>query len=371
MTTNKLGMPNFLTKSGYIAFDVLEEVQNGILKYNPRDLEKLCFWPAELVCSGYARQLLDALLTLYATRYLSRNLAVVEVVATRAALVHKDKYKAASARVRVGINDIVLTLAQQKPATYDMSTPVGDTHHHLIDTLGPTSDVGNMLIDVVGENLVDYPGFHLLCHLWVRMVHGDSRTALHLLDQLLQRHRAVEFEWDAVASVPKALRKDVVWVIWRMVHAIAKKLNTQYVEYTQSSLSMYLLNYSRKSRQDRINLLYACVVVCTRKKELLKNPLTNTASLVAKQIHLIYDQICPTKGKSTKKGHPQVREGSAKEGEGDVKDDKIKYLFCYSYKSDKSEPPASTIRPVQYKSIEVTGDLGIPTDQTIEVLKIS
>lgn len=368
-------MPNFLTKSGYIAFDVLEELQASILKFNKHDLEKLCFWPAELVCSGFARQLLDVLLSLYATRYVSRNGGLVELLATQATAVHNEKYKASSDRLRVAINDIVLTLAQQQPlpAPHDMSTPVGDRHQALIDSLGPATGVEATIVNTVGENAVDYPGFHLLCHLWIRIAHGDSRAATLLLDQLLQRNRSFEFAaWDGISSIPKAMRKDVVWVIWKMLLALSGSIGAKHRAYTQASLDVFKANYSRKSRQDRLNVLYACAIICAKRKNIQVGGDLNVALLkdAAKNLHVIYEQICPSK---QKKAAASCKVAAASPPPTGEKNDKLKYLFCYSYKSETTQSPttaATTNTPMQYKLIQVTGLSETASEHTIEVLKI-
>ncbi len=364
-------MPNFLTKSGYIAFDVLEELQASILRFNKQDLEKLCFWPAELVCSGFARQLLDALLSLYATRYVSRNGALVGLLATQATAVHNEKYKLSSDRLRVAFNDIVLTLAQQQPlpAPHEMSTPVGDHHQALMSSLGPASGVEATVVSVVGDNAIDYPGFHLLCHLWIRIAQGDSRSTTLLMDQLLQRNRSFEFaDWDGVASIPKSLRKDVVWVIWKMLLALSRAIGAKHGAYTQASLDVYKTNYSRKSRQDRLNVLYACAIICAKRKNIQDGDL-NVALLkdAAKNLYVIYEQICPSKQKKAATSSSKVH---APTGE---MNDKLKYLFCYSYKSEtKQSPPplAAPSRPMQYKLVHVTGLSEPASEHTIEVLKI-
>jgi hypothetical protein len=365
-------MPNFLTKSGYIAFDVLEELQVSILRFNKHDLEKLCFWPAELVCSGYARQLLDALLSLYATRYVSRNGALVELLATQATVVHNEKYKVSSDRLRVAINDIVLTLAQQQPlpAAHNMATPLGDHHQTLINSLGPADGVEATIVSIVGENAVDYSGFHLLCHLWIRIAHGDSRAATLLLDQLLQRNRSFEFgDWDGISGIPKCMRKDVVWMIWKMLLALSRSIGERHGAYTQASLDVFKANYSRKSRQDRINLVYACAIICAKRKNIQGGDL-NIAFLkdAAKNLHVIYEQICPSK---QKRGARSCKAASAAAspptGE---KNDKLKYLFCYSYKSDTAQLQPQAAKPMQYKLVNVSGLSEPASEHTIEVLKI-
>jgi hypothetical protein len=363
-------MPNFLTKSGYIAFDVLEELQASILRFNKQDLEKLCFWPAELVCSGYTRQLLDALLSLYATRYVSRNGTLVELLANQSTMVHNEKYKASSDRLRMAINDIVLALAQQQPlpAPHNMSSQVGDRHQTMIDSLGPAPGVETNIVSIVGDNAVDYPGFHLLCHLWIRIVHGDSHAVTLLMDQLLQRNRSFEFvDWDGILGIPKCMRKDVVWVIWKMLLALSRAIGAKHGAYTQASLDVFKANYSRKSRQDRINLLYACAIICAKRKNIQGGDLdVSLLKDAAKNLHVIYDQICPSKQKKTPRGCKANPPPTVE------KNDKLKYLFCYSYKSDTTttQLQAQVAKPVQYKLVNVTGLSEAAGEQAIEVLKI-
>jgi hypothetical protein len=154
-----------------------------------------------------------------------------------------------------------------------------------------------------------------------------------------------------------------------MLLALSRSIGEKHGAYTQASLDVFKANYSRKSRQDRINLVYACAIICAKRKNIQGGDL-NIAFLkdAAKNLHVIYEQICPSK---QKRGARSCKAASAAAspptGE---KNDKLKYLFCYSYKSDTAQLQPQAAKPMQYKLVNVSGLSEPASEHTIEVLKI-
>ena len=151
----------FISKSGYVIPDVFEELTNKILQTSgsPEDKECICHWSAELVCSGKMKALTALVIELYASRFIGRDLTVLERLCTLLISCQNERFNWKSGTARVSICQSILLLAGLTPssAIKSLSTVVTLEHQHYINALhcSPRGAAPELVLGVLGSLFVD------------------------------------------------------------------------------------------------------------------------------------------------------------------------------------------------------------------------
>lgn len=372
-------MPHYLTKSGYIAHDVQEELVAKVLSFDAgKDLETVCHWTAELVCSGRARQVLRDMIRLYSTRYINKNIGLTTFLASKIAVLQQERFRYTSDRVRAALNDIVVVLAEQRSSRSERKMN-SQVQRSIIETLylEPTQSTraAHALIKLLGDSVIDYESFNWLCHLW-QNVRSDSHTTFCLLDYLTTIKAPLPSGCNIECA--QQCRNDGVWALWAVARAAAKHTGQMQSQFVDACFSLYKCDFSKQVRDERSNLLYASFLVCGENSQELvdRDPYSSTAKEATRQVYTLYAHILGKPPKSPPQTKPSQTKPPKKKSQHpppqSLDGNKLKYLFVYTYATD-TPPPLQSRKPQEYKNVVLNcnTDNTLTPPQNIEILKIN
>jgi hypothetical protein len=356
----------FLSKSGYILPDIFAEVRSKLLEYQTTStqLEQLCFWSAELVCSGKVKQLVSMLVDLYCTCFISKDLGFIEKLAKSFRTVSNERFNPRSHDVQAAICVIVIMLARQTPSRNPRSfaTSISYSHQCFIDGLQrPTDHASAHVLDVLGPRFVDCDILHILIHFGQSLNEGDASKACCIIDYVTQKNKKICVSGGGggvllsiTADMPKTIQNDSVWVLWKLL--MAANPHPSHKRLVDASFNIFKLEYSAANRRDRLNLLYACAIVITTKKHLSDQAFDDKIIVQALQ-HLdeIYSSILG-KAKKPKSSPANIKSAAIQQPQPQPQasisnDEKMQALFCYAYVTATAAPHHHPPQQPQFKEL--------------------
>lgn len=346
---NSKSKSKFLSKSGYIVQDVFAELRFKLLRQQNQEsptsaqIEQLCYWSAELVCSGRIKQLVSMLVDMYCTCFISKNLGFVERMAKSLDSVSTERFNPRSLDVQAAICALVIMLARHPPSRNPRSfaTSFSYSHQRFIDGLQrPSEHASARVLKVLGPCFVECDILHILIHFWESLSEGDASKACCIIDHVTQKTKKLHDDLVGSAELlsittglPKAIQCDSVWVLWKLLMEVNTAQPTQ-KRLIEASLRIFKTEYSASSRKDRLNLLYACAIVLTTKKQIPDQPFEDKVIVQAlEHLDQIYEAILG-KPKTTKKPVRQKQpkqDPEAQQQHHVSNDEKMQALFCYAY----------------------------------------
>lgn len=348
----------FISKSGYVIPDVFEELTTKILQTtgSADDKECICHWSAELVCSGKMKALTTLVIELYASRFIGRDLTILERLATLLISCQKERFNWKSGNARLAICQSILMLAgmTSSSAIKSLSTVVTHAHQQYINALhcSPRGAATDIVLGVLGSLFVDVDILHLLVALWEHLQDRNLSGACIIIDYITQKGKTQPAcaTLHVVQDVPKSLRCDVVWSLWQIVIEYAARTNDSlYERYAKANLDLFRIEYSRQSRKMRLNLLYATIVVILKSKRVGVSESKAMAGMA--EVSHIFDTILgktvvrKPRGSMKPVAHPSASLAN-------TTPDKLKMLFCYTYSDPQSLPKREEAK-AEWKELDV------------------
>jgi hypothetical protein len=338
----------FLSRSGYILPDVFSELRSQLLKpgveASAAQIEQLCYWSAELVCSGKVKQLVGMLVDLYCTCFISKNLGFVERFAKSLESIQTERFNPKSADVQSAICTLVIMLARQTPSRNPRSfaTSISYSHQCFIDGLHrPPDSAANHVLKILGPSFVDCGILHILIHFWQSLHEGDASKACCLIDYVTQKFKKLNASMeglDITIGMPKIIQTDSVWALWKLLMEYPRysEQAQKFRSLVQANFGIFKIEYTLGNRKDRLNLLYACAIVLTTKKTISDSVFEDKVIVQAlEHLNNIYQMILGKAGKSKPSQQKQKPSCSSSARPAIARNDdhkeKIQALFCYAY----------------------------------------
>jgi len=201
---------------------------------------------------------------------------------------------------------------------------------------------------------------HILINYWQALSDGDAGKACCITDYITQKTKTVRVVVDICAGMPKAMQSDSVWVLWKILldHHHATISNTQQKRLVEASFNIFKTEYTKVNRKDRLNVLYACIIVIATKKSITEQVQDDKVIVQAlTQLDDIYRTIT---GKAKAKAGPVKQAKTTKQDQSAPHvntntDEKMQALFCYAYVKPAihAEPrPRVAVQP-QFKELDL------------------
>lgn len=270
-----------LTLGGYLKADVYRELQDAVLHKN---YERACYLTAELACTpSETRLLLNFFVQLYAERFLSSNVWVLETLhghlQQAAALARKKSY-AQNESFQKHVCQLVLIVSQEQQRT--IAFPRQQE---------ATACDGAAIADRYGDQVPPAAACKLGAML-LHVVRGDAQGALGSLHAVLDGASAAgPAPFEFVRHLGEAQRKDVAWYVWDVLLTESRKSNVRLVrQYVHHALALYLFGYQKKVRATRLNYLFYALFVLTQKKAKLADRSTALTRRATKTIHIVFSE---------------------------------------------------------------------------------
>lgn len=283
-----------LTHSGYLKVEVYADLKKCLLE---KDHTRLCYRVAELACTkGELPNLYDALIEAHAKYFLSSNTWVLDrvlaIVGILKALPKKNLIQNIAFQKHICEWALLLSVQHVKVAStfgFDIRPlPVGDqasmaAEHARIESLASnpvhpvpsSSRVAGMVAGSGGANRLHDALYNRVSHdiykrftaLYKALQDQCFKDVQSIVRFLLctKEHFVDEITYDAIETVKRTLRKDMVWYVWRVLCIFSQDcveiplLNA----YVMRALAMYAFQYKKKHRLTRIPfLMYACWIAC-------------------------------------------------------------------------------------------------------------
>lgn len=354
----------FLSKSGYILPDIFTELRSKLLRptsssEEEKHIEQVCFWSAELVCSGKVKQLASMLVDMYSTSFISKNLSFVTKFSNTLDLLIKERFNQKSSDVQSAICTLVLMLARSTPSRSPRSfaTTLSSEHQSYIDGLQrPTNHASDQVLQSIGASFIDSDILHILINYWQALSDGDAGKACCITDYITQKTKTVRVVVDICAGMPKAMQSDSVWVLWKILldHHQATITNIQQKRLVEASFNIFKTEYTKVNRKDRLNVLYACIIVIATKKSITEQVQDDKVIVQAlTQLDDIYRTIT---GKVKQAKAAPVKQAKQSIPHVDTNtDEKMQALFCYAYVKPviHAEPRQRVAVQPQFKELDL------------------
>lgn len=366
------------THSGYLKMEVYKELETSM---EEQHYEKVCYLTAELACTkGEIANLLDYLLgDLLCRYYLSSNAWVLHHTAETLKVIRilpkRDLHT--NPGFQKALCEMALGIATHgKRASHDVAAQLKTvTYHDAVEPLlcqyqdGPIPAVESALQNKVSNELLKL----LKLFFWL-MLNKKSTQAMQVASFMLQSKEYFVDELvykEIEEAIKKAHRKDVVWYIWKLllIFTTAKKdLKPEVVTYVQSALAVYIYQFKKRVRQQRVNLLYfAIMVVCQRNAKVrvpsVYEPLAKDA---VSQIGIVYRDLLVGDGDGDDDDNDNEKD-DAEATDTYVDADANAHAYVHAPKSKNKEQPA--VAAAATASVDYLMTVVERNDRMIETMK--
>ncbi len=375
-TTQKAAKSKFLSRSGYILPDVFSELRSKLLKPNgdttASQIEQLCYWSAELVCSGKVKQVVSMLVDLYSTCFICKSLGFVERFAKTLETIQMERFNPKSPNVQAAVCTLVIMLARQTPSRNPRSfaTSLSISHQCFIDGLQrPMDHAASQVLKVLGDTFIDCSILHIFIHFWQSLVECDASKACCIIDYVTQKTKKLNMCVECLPitiGMPKSIHNDSVWVLWQLLLEYPRYVDNQenLSRLIKAHFVIFKIEYAAPNRKDRLNLLYACIIVYTTKKHITDFPFEDKVIRQALEhldeiYRMIMGKIGSNKGtyakmqRNSPTGGTSVTSGTTA---NDNQKEKMQALFCYTYVKPAAAETTTTegrMNPPQYKELDL------------------
>jgi hypothetical protein len=345
-----------VSKSGFIINEIYIELKRAMQSH---DYERVCYWSAELVCSSQIKQLVSWIISLCCTEYVNTNCFISAFVISKCNYIIQEKYKWKSNEVREALCEIVLFISQEEPATSTFYKH-GASYKTFINSLYFKK---NKEFRELKDNLGYIPHnevYILINYLYEFMLINDIKSVFRILYHIVQMNGIEECETLDIVRNIKKNKTDPVWVLWSVLFIFTKRPPCDPIvqKYIESSFNIFSIEYTKKIRNERMNILFICYLLCVKRKSVTYvDTYPSWISTNAKQVHVIYDDILRKENKEkeakalqskiAKENEKTKKGGEIKEKKIAVKKDKngtltqeekkelnekMRWFFCLTYK---------------------------------------
>lgn len=344
---------------------------------------RACHLSAELVCSNEIRHLLCWLVALCCNCYVGTNAFVLHFLSTKLSMIVQEKYKwKKNSCVQQAVCDMVMILAseEQQPTSF-FKFDTANSNKQFVQGLYFRSPKKFPELQDGLAHVVKHQVYELVIYLYEYMVANDIKSVYKIMHAVLAYKPIEECETLDIVRDVKRPKNDPVWVLWKVLMIYAKRppSNQHTLCYVENAFDVFCYDYSKRVRQERINLLFASYLICVRRKPINYNDTSNDVILNARnRIHVVYEEILnkETEEKHLLKEHRSIQKKQATRiSKKDSKpkssltpeqlrdlEDKTKFMFVITYK----KPRGYDYREVQEHMVHEP-DESIPHYKTLKV----
>jgi hypothetical protein len=385
-----------VSKSGFIIKDVYDDLRQSLFSHN---FVRICHLSAELVCSSQVKALLNWIISLVCNQYIVTNAYMFHFIHTKIEEIKDQGFKWKSIEVRKAICEIVMVLAKEEQHdSVFYKKDGGSGYKEFVESLYFSRPRTYPEVDDNLQYIKESEHFMTLVHLYEYMMQNDIKSVYRILYYIIHNIKTLEEceTLDIVQQVKtKSAKNDPVWVLWKLLFVYVERppANQQTRLYVHSAFSLFCFEYNKKIRKERLNLLFACYLICVKRKQIIyENTYDDTIQSASNRIHIVYTEILEDEKRKTKLvKEQQVKEKKEKKTmktgpksnltPEQLKElnEKLKYIFVTTYKKPKSQyisnvPKSFVTEKESYKVLNVSGnDLGkIEPDssQAVEIEKL-
>jgi hypothetical protein len=335
-----------VSKSGYIITEIYIEIKRAI---ECKDYERICFFSAELVCSGQIKQLVSWLICLICNQYVSTNLFMLDKIVHNLNFIESQKYKWKSEDVREYICETLLLVSNEELNTSRFYKQ-NSRYKTFINSLYIFK---NKTFRELHENLGYIPHnevYILICYMYDFILQNDIRSVFKIMYEILAKNNIDECETLDIVSDIKRNKNDAVWVLWKIlfITTLRPVYNDTMRNYINRAFQLFSMDYSKKVRNDRLNILFICYVLVVKQKEIVyMDTMTDIITQSTKQVSGFYNEILRNEIEDTNvknkvikkkvtetKQEVKVNKSNVSEEQKRDMDHKLKYFFVLTYKNN-------------------------------------
>lgn len=274
--------PSPVTISGYALKEVLESLEQRMMG---KEYDYVCLMVAEVVCSNHARRLSAHLVSMLSHRYLTRNLGVLDTVLQRLETIDRRKYNGNERAVRAAAVEAALILSREPSSEISFQKYIETDDVNSASTGHPGPPANSL-------NLAPPSSPHV-----------QSSIAV-LYDAMATLFESPSGSFNAVATALHASMsmdanyKDVIETLWEMVGVFLKTevlpRSTQpesVWRYFDCCRRMYWIGMTKLKRKERLNLLWACVYMACKGKQVVGESKDAIVPLPYYDIDALYRQV--------------------------------------------------------------------------------
>ena len=336
-----------VSKSGYIIKDVYNDLMSSM---ETKNYVRTCHLTAELICSNELKTLTNWIISVLSNKYIGTNSFLLQFLNDRLMILRDEGFKWKNDIVRMAVCDMFLILSKENMTTTIFYKPTGytkDIKHHIEQLYFSPQKHFVELQDNLAY-VVENEIFQLICYLYEHMLKNDIKTVFKIMYFVLQKKTIDECETLDIVRDIKKYTNDPVWLLWKLLFIYASRppTNPYTQSYIQNAFDIFKFEYNRKIRDERLNLLFVCYIICVRRKAVsYHDTYDDFISKASNKIGIVYDEILEieTEQKKMRKAKEQEDKTQMKEKKKGLLDpeaqkaldEKMKYLYVLTYKKQK------------------------------------
>lgn len=256
-----------VTVSGYLTNEVYAELAQSIQQKNT---ERACCLSAEIVVSGGAKNLVDWLISLIAQNYVLANGTFFRMIANALKMTSLGGNKWKDERVQNGICHVIVVLCSVNSQQTVLFKRVF-TDETFLDSLHYMNHHNYLELEESLGMLVNTELYVYFVSMYRFLVEGSSKQVFKVLDFLNNKKHSSEHYVESSLMNPSSRgQNDVVWVCWKTLFAFCLTPNISDFtrQYVHTLYEVFSHNYTKKTKWERLNLLYLAFLVVAKRKEI-------------------------------------------------------------------------------------------------------
>lgn len=356
-----------VSKNGYIIVEIYKDLKKAMMNH---DFERVCNWSCELVCSGEIKNLINWIVGLCCNEYISTNSYIIKFCLSKIQTVSQAKYRWKNKVVKEAICEILMILSKEE-STSSLFYKIGANYQTYIDIIYHNRARQFRELQENMGFIIHNEMFVLFCYLYEFMLKNDAKAVCKIVHYIAHKANINECETlDIVRDIPKN-KTDPVWALWKTLFIYLERppINKNVDVYVKSAFELFKFEYTKKRKQERLNLIFVCFIISVRRKQINCNETYDyIVSQAVKQIEAFYDDILKNEKRTTeKKGEDKKviperkkeKKSSLTYEQLNAIEKKTKYLFALTYHdTNKGQGPSSLTTSVfdrPYKLLDVDG----------------
>lgn len=337
--------------------------------------EKVCYWSAELVCSGQVKQLITFLVNLLCTDYITLNMFTYKFVLDRLLKIQTQKYNWKNTITRECICEVCMVMTKEsscKTRIYYKDADYGS----FVDSLYFKKTKHYPELEDNMGHIVQHDIYVAVLYLYEMMLEGNTKDMLKVIHYIANKRVSVPQceTLDIVNNHVKSCKQDTVWILWKVLLIYCKRppMTRQHDAFVKHAFRVFSFNYSKKDKQNRLEILLVAYMICVKNQ-----PVHDTSTYdknvqaAAKQCSVVYNEILindtnqtepkEQKEQAGKCDNTEKRQNKAANRKSNASaledkdfEDKIKYLFVVPQLNQSSFNPRPPSTVNDTKSIQIS-----------------
>lgn len=341
-----------VSKSGFIIKDVYVDLEKSMSTQNH---VRTCHLTAELVCSGEIRTLTSWVISLICNRYIGTNSFILEFASKRLLTIQKERYQWKNMDVRISMCVLLLLLSKEEMTTsqfYKVESYTKETKEFVESLFFKVPKSFRELRDNLSYVVENDVYFTVVRYMYELMLKNDIKNVFKIMHFILQSKKIDECETLDIVHDVKKSKNDPVWLLWKVLFIFAERppTNSTTILYIQNAFNIFSFEYNRKIRNERLNLLFVCYIICVRRKEIVYlDTYDNFIKGAASKIGIIYDELVEKETRLKQAAQEKIKKDKQEKVKKEIKiksnltpeeqqelDKKMKAFFVLTYQRQKT-----------------------------------